>query len=177
MNIWHCYCRRVKIENLSVLRLLSEDIFKASSQQQKGKLRKKHLRSGFSIASDAISFQLFIAGAWTCQHPGHPRQPWPAGMLLYWSVQCRCKIVPVFFLKIVCVYLKATFGHFFGSITQLGWKEGNVKERRRWHMTKLPCLIWIQNTETLHVFVFMRMTTVVLWLLLDLFVLVIRCTN
>lgn len=34
---------------------------------------KKLSRSEFAIASDAISLRLFIAGAWTCQHPGHPQ--------------------------------------------------------------------------------------------------------
>lgn len=53
-------------------------------------------------------------------------------MLLYWFVQfCRCKIVPVFILKIVYAYLKATFGQFCLCYTV------RLKGRKCWRERKM----------------------------------------
>lgn len=85
--LWFFYC----CCDLRLRRLLSSNtnqICKAPSKQQEGRRRgekKKVLRSEFAVASNAISLRLFIAGAWTCQHPGHPRQPWPATATQAWK--------------------------------------------------------------------------------------------
>lgn len=47
--------------------------------------REKRLRSEFALASNAIILRLFIAGAWICQHPGHPLQPWPTAAAHCWD--------------------------------------------------------------------------------------------